>query len=250
MRQGRSWTSWMTPWIQIGTAEVKIIQHLHNQGITDTHPLDLNRWIYTVFATGVIVSGCSTTNTEKVQTNEEALKPISERPVAKKSKPKPKPHKARIPEYVLGPYTRSQYPSTFAKYGSRMAEVEAYRRKAAETAARNPKCKQVDVAEISTFKGSLSNMNFWVDCNADTSPVRFRFTERELDAQVAAVTQAEKAFSKTQAGQLCEKLITRSVNYPSTLGVNNWDFGFRKFEPLGNVKVWMNFKAKTPSTSN
>ena len=87
-------------------------------------------------------------------------------------------------------------------------------------------------------------MHFWVDCNADTSPVRFRFTERELDAQVAAVSQADKSFSKTQAGKLCEKLIERSVNYPSTLGVNNWDFGFKKFEPLGNVKVWMNFKAK------
>ena len=206
-----------------------------------------HRYFSAVVAAGVALSGCATSQTQKVEVepkSEEALKPISERPVAKKSTPKPKPHKARIPEYVLSPYTRSQYPSTFAKYGSRMADVEAYRRKAAETAARNPKCKQVDVAEISTYKGSLSNMNFWVDCNADTSPVRFRFTERELDAQVAAVSQADKSFDKPQAGKLCEKLITRSVNYPSTLGINNWDFGFKKFEPLGNVRVWMNFKAK------
>ena len=26
--------------------------------------------------------------------------------------------------------------------------------------------------------------------------------------------------------------------------MNNWDFGFQRFEPLGNVKVSMYFKAK------
>ena len=41
-----------------------------------------------------------------------------------------------------------------------------------------------------------------------------------------------------------KKLITQSVNYPSTLGVNTFDYGYRKFEPLGNVQVAMNFKAK------
>ena len=123
-----------------------------------------------------------------------------------------------------------------------MADVESYRRKAAETAASNPQCKKVTQAEISTYKGSINNMHFWVDCNDGMK--RFNFTESELDSNVAAVTQAEKAFSKTQAGKLCEKLISRSVNYPSTLRVNNWDFSFKKFDPLGNVKVGMNFKAK------
>ena len=83
-------------------------------------------------------------------------------------------------------------------------------------------------------------MNFWW-CNADTSPVH-GFTER---AELKCGSEpSRQVFGKAQAGKLCEKLIERSVNYPSTLGVNNWDFGFKKFEPLGNVKVWMNFKAK------
>lgn len=203
------------------------------------------RFLTTAIALGVAVSGCTTTKPQEPKPqpkSEEALKPISERPVAKKSKPKPKPYKAPIEPYALTPYTRSSYPKTFARYGSRMAEVESYRRKAAEAAARNPQCKKVTMAEVSSYKGSINNMHFWVDCNDGMK--RFNFTERELDANVAAVTQAEKAFSKAQAGKLCEKLITRSVNYPSTLGVNNWDFGFKKFEPLGNVKVWMDFKAK------
>lgn len=178
------------------------------------------------------------------QNKDQALKPQAERPKAKASAPKPKPHKAEIKSWALTPYTRDQYPKTFATYGSRIAEVEAYRRKAAEAAARNPHCKQVDAAEISTFKGSVQNMHFWVDCNMDTKIVRFRFTEGELDRQVAAVTETEKAFSKEQAGELCKGLIRQSVNHPSTLGINGWDYGYKRFEPLGNTKVWMYFKAK------
>jgi hypothetical protein len=207
--------------------------------------MDFSRCLSAVVAVGVVLSGCTTKQTQNSKEepkSQDALKPISERPVAKKSTPKPKPYKAPIEPYALTPYTRSGYSKTFAKYGSRIAEVEAYRRKAAEAAARNPQCKKVTMAEISSYKGSINNMHFWVDCNDGMK--RFTFTEGELDANVAAVTQSEKSFSKAQAGKLCEKLITRSVNYPSTLGVNNWDFGYKKFEPLGNVKVWMDFKAK------
>lgn len=205
----------------------------------------LRRYLTAAIALGVVVSGCTTTKTQEPKPqpkSEEALKPVSERPVAKKTKPKPKPYKAPIESYALTPYTPSGYPTTFAKYGPRMAEVEAYRRKAAELAASNRQCKKVTSSQVSSYKGSVNNLHFWVDC--DDGMKRFNFTEAELDANVAAVTQAEKAFSRTQAGKLCEELITRSVNFPSTLGVNNWDFGFQKFEPLGNVKVSMNFKAK------
>ena len=36
----------------------------------------------------------------------------------------------------------------------------------------------------------------------------------------------------------------KSVNYPSTLGVNTFVYGYRKFPTLGNVEVAMDFKAK------
>ena len=178
------------------------------------------------------------------QNKDQALKPQSARPKAEASTPKPKPHKAEIKSWAISPYSRDQFPKTFAKYGSRMVEVEAYRRKAAEAAARNPQCKQVDTAEISSYRSSLNDMHFWVDCNMDTKMIRFRFTEAELDRQVVAVTETDKAFTKEQAGELCKGLIRQSVNHPSTLGINGWDFGFRKSEPLGNTQVGMDFKAK------
>lgn len=185
-------------------------------------------------------AGCVPAENNKDQ----ALKPQSERPRAKASAPKAKPHKAEISSYALTPYTPDQYPKTFAKFGSRMDELEAYRRKAAETAARNPQCKQVDGSELSSIKSTLNNMQFFVDCNMDSKMVRFRFTESELDNQVAAVSESEKAFTKEQSGELCKELIRKSVNHPSTLGINGWDYGYKKFEPVGNTAVWMDFKAK------
>ena len=87
-------------------------------------------------------------------------------------------------------------------------------------------------------------MQFFVDCNMDSKMIRFRFTESELDNQVAAVSESEKAFTKEQSGELCKELIRKSVNHPSTLGINGWDYGYKKFEPVGNTAVWMDFKAK------
>ena len=157
----------------------------------------LRRYLTVALALGVVVSGCATTKTQepKLQPkSEEALKPISDRPVAKKTKPKPKPYEAPIESYELWPYTPSGYPTTFAKYGPRMAEVEAYSRKAAELAASNRQCKKVTSSQVSSYKGCVNNLHFWVDCDDDIK--RFNFTEAELHANVAAVTQAEKAFSR------------------------------------------------------
>lgn len=196
----------------------------------------------------VSTTGCTTSTQKEIPTaketpkSEEVLRPVAERPVARKSAPKPKPYRAPIESYVLEPYTRSGWPTTFAKYEPRMGEIEAYRRKAAELAASNRQCKKVTASNVSSYKGSLNNLHFWVDCNDGMK--RFNFTEGELDANKAAISQGDKAFSKVQAGKLCEKLITKSVNYPSTLGINNWDYGFSKYDPLGNVQVSMNFKAK------
>ena len=197
---------------------------------------------FSIAVCSALLIGCTAADNSPKQ--KDVLKPVSDRPVAKASAPKPKPHKATISYYALTPYTRDQYPKTFAKYGSRMQELEAYRLKAADAAASNLQCKQVDMVEISDSRGSVNNMNFWVDCNYDTKMVRFRFTESELNSQVDAVSEANKSWSKAQASELCAELIRQSVNFPSTLGINKFDYGFKKFEPLGNVAVWMNFKAK------
>ena len=188
------------------------------------------------------LSACSINQSSQSE-KESGIKDVL--PKATSSKAEPTPHKAIIPDWLLEPYTKKGYPSTFKKFKDRMPDLQRYRIAAANKAASNTSCKKVAMAEISD-RSTYSNMQFWVDCEKqDGTYTRFRFTESELDNQNSvAISESNKAYSKERAGMLCKELIKRSVNYPSTLGVNTFDYGYRKFPTLGNVEVAMDFKAK------
>ena len=56
-------------------------------------------------------------------------------------------------------------------------------------------------------------MHFWVDCENGT---RFRFSEGELDqANVVAVSEAEKVISEDRAVDRCEEMIASNVTHPA-----------------------------------
>ena len=99
--------------------------------------------------------------------------------------------------------------------------------------------------EIST-SATYNNMQFFVDCETPSGGFkRFRFTESQLNIPSSpAISESDKAYSEFQAAKLCEGLIKNNANYPSTVKANFFNVGYRKFEPLGNVQVSMNFKAK------
>ena len=154
---------------------------------------------------------------------------------------------AKIDEWVTKPYDcgPNGYPKTCAKFGNRLGELNSLRVVAANTAGRDKTCKEVVAAEVSG-RSTYNNMEFFVDCeDINGAFKRFRFNESELrSGNAVAVSEEDKAFSKEQAGALCKELIKQSVTHPSTLGVNTFDYGYRKFPSLGNVKVYMDFKAK------
>ena len=77
---------------------------------------------------------------------------------------------------ALHPYTREHYPDTFAKYGSRINDIERYRKKAALKAASSPTCDFVTTSELSG-RSTIGNLQFWADCKNGT---RIRFSEDEL----------------------------------------------------------------------
>lgn len=70
----------------------------------------------------------------------------------------------KIRSSALSPYTKQGYPKTVAKYGSRLAEIESLRRKAAEMAVDSGKCDYVLMSGLSDSKSSLNHLHFWVDC--------------------------------------------------------------------------------------
>lgn len=164
---------------------------------------------------------------------ENAAKPAEQPPAASQAK-------AEIPDYVLSPYTPSDYPVVFEKYGSRIADLERFRRAAAEKAAGSPSCDKVAVAEVSD-RGSINDLQFFVDCENAT---RFRFSETELASGSPVRSESQKAYGRTEAAQMCKRLIENNVVHPSTLGVNLFDVDYQKFETTGAASVTMNFKAK------
>jgi hypothetical protein len=89
-------------------------------------------------------------------------------------------------------------------------------------------------------------MHFWVDCtDASGGMVRYRFRENELrGSTVAAVSEADKAWSEAAAVKACEQQILSVATHPSTVSINKFGYTFQKFEPLGSVAVQMDFKAK------
>ena len=151
----------------------------------------------------------------------------------------------KVPEWVIAPYTKKGYPKTFNKFKGRIDELNEYRVKAANKAALDRQCKSVAAAEISS-SATYNNMLFFVDCETPSGGFkRFKFTESQLNnPNSSAISESDKAYTQWEATKLCEGLIKRNANYPSTVGVNLYNVGFRKFETLGNVQVSMNFKAK------
>lgn len=151
----------------------------------------------------------------------------------------------KVSDWVIAPYTKQGYPKTFKKFKGRISELNEYKVKAANKAALDRECKSVVAAEISS-SATYNNMLFFVDCQTQSGGFkRFKFSESQLNNPSSSIlSESDKAYTQPVATKLCEGLIKRSANYPSTVKVNFYNVGYRKFETLGNVHVSMNFKAK------
>jgi hypothetical protein len=151
-------------------------------------------------------------------------------------------YKAPIEPSATTPYTAAGgYENTVAKFGPRLAEMQAYRVKAANAAAANETCDKVIMSEVSTMRGGLNDMHFFVDCENGT---RFRFSEAELDANAAAVSESDKALTEAQARDRCEHLISNAAAHPSTVRINWFSGGYSKFSQTGATEYRAKFSAK------
>ena len=145
-------------------------------------------------------------------------------------------HKAPISEGALRPYSPDLYP----EYASRYEEIDIYRAKAADIASRNPECKEVTFSDLSNYESSLDELHFFVDCNKGRK--RFRFTETELDGNTKAVSETDKALSRTQAVSACSALIERNAEDPSSVDINRMLVTYQKFDQTGNTRVSLKFQ--------
>lgn len=147
----------------------------------------------------------------------------------------------RIQPYAIDKYTPDQYPKTTAKYRSRLAEIERFRRTAAERVIDSGKCDYVENVQLSD-ESSLRSLKFFIDC---ANSNRIYLTEAELKSGSEVRTQSEKAWDEGEAIVACQALAKRQATIPSSVDFHSFTgTSARTAMTTGNVEVLLDFDAK------
>lgn len=168
------------------------------------------------------------------------------------------PLRKMISDDVFTPYTRSQYGKTFAKFGSRMPDVEKARQASAFLSAASGKCTRVEMSEVAT-NSTRENIQTFTDCrneNTKTSE-RFRFQEAELKDKNGrffteiSVVSADKAntvqelvMSKDTALTICHETVIGNAKFPSSVDFSTFGSVVNTSQGSGETWVEMDFDAK------
>lgn len=148
----------------------------------------------------------------------------------------------KISSSALSPYTIQGYPKTIKKYGSRIGEIETFRRKAAEMAVDSGKCDYVLMSELSDSKSSLNHLNFWVDCK---NKQRIYLDEFQIKKSSSVLTQKEKSWDEKSALIACKNAIKDRALIPSEVDIHTiLGTSFYKAPITYNVVLQMDFDAK------
>lgn len=152
------------------------------------------------------------------------------------------PYIRKISSTALLPYDTKNYPKTVEKYGTRLGEIEQFRRKAAEMAVDSGKCDFAEIVEISDSKSSIEHLHFWVDCR---NGERIRLDEFEIVAKSAVLTQEEKAWDESSARSACRQAIESRSLIPSEVDIHDIiGTSFYEAPVTHNVVLTMDFDAK------
>ncbi len=84
--------------------------------------------------------------------------------------------KGEISSMATDPYTRSQYPTTVAKFGKSIPAINDDRRRISEIAIKDPRCNGVSNAQVSSNSPKV-NRRYWVECGNLT---RLRFDQASI----------------------------------------------------------------------
>lgn len=166
----------------------------------------------------------------------------------------PRPIREKISDWVFTKYTKSQYPKTFTKFGSRMPDVEKARQAGAFLAAKNDRCFYVDMSELSD-SSTRTNIKIFTDCYDENKKFseRYRFeevelkdsrgrfyTEETISSSGEVKTIMERAFPKDAALQICRESVRSSAQFPSSVDFSI--FGQTASIPEGSGETWVELK--------
>lgn len=155
------------PAIPLGLAKYQsLLVQLRHMKSTDKLILSGFAIIIAIGLVGAVLAPQKATKTKAAEVSVAAEKPVS----AQRTKP------VGISEIASSAYTRDQYPTTFAKFGSAVRDINADRLKAAKIAALHSDCDYVENAQITT-RSLTKNRRYWVECSNLT---RLFFDEESL----------------------------------------------------------------------
>ena len=93
----------------------------------------------------------------------------------------------KIDPIAIDPYTRAEYPDVVRQWGKLIPTINRERKRAAQLAAKDPRCDGVDNAQI-TDHGTRSNRHYMTECNNLT---RIYFDSISLEAGRPAVVRTQ-----------------------------------------------------------
>jgi hypothetical protein len=88
-------------------------------------------------------------------------------------------YKPKIPDYVLEPYDKINYPKLYAQFSSKLPEIEKLRQQAARIAADSEQCDVVTDSQL-TLQSTLKSLSIRVDCSYEGANKRFIYTEEDI----------------------------------------------------------------------
>lgn len=123
----------------------------------------------------------------------------------------------KIPSYSVDPYTKKDYPSTFAQYKKRINDVNNLRIKAAKLAIDSGRCDKVSTSSIND-KSQINSLEFIVYCSNGAT---FNITESDIKSKAQIKTDKEKSIPHEEALSKCKEIIIKESEIPSSVNFHN-----------------------------
>lgn len=196
-----------------------------------------------ILCAAALVAGCSgqTTPSAVQQEARPAQQPATIPPPPQPPPPPPDPRKLIDPG-VFDPYTKADYPKLAKKLGPAWVRIEPFREAAAMKALESPRCRSVDVAEVSLDRSTREDLFAFVYCNNLNE--RLDFTESTVLQSGTPLTNSEKTIDRATAIAACSAAAKAEALYPSLAKTHTWaGASFQTYRPLGSARVLLDFEA-------
>ncbi|MDZ4382837.1 MAG: hypothetical protein U0942_16010 [Parvibaculum sp.] len=143
------------------------------------------------------------------------------------------------------PYSRAEYPKTFATWGEAgIRKVNEFRKKAAFKASAAATCDEVAYADVSDNRSRPpSEIVIFVDCN---NGQRFYFDEAALAASGPVLSETEKTahISDKTVLSRCREELPKRLQFPSSYDPDWFGESVYRAPVTGRVVAQINFEAK------